>query len=118
MRYMIVAAVCMSLVLSTWIGTSHAQTKSEDSSLIQVLIESADTPAEHEALARYYRSKASEARGMAEMHRSMGQRYTGGNIAKKRQMRKHCDSLVKTSEQLATEYDRLAAIHDEAAAQP
>jgi len=115
MRYATIALACGSMALLLGLGPALAEASPEDASLVQVLIDSADTPAEHEALASYYRREADKNRAMAEMHRSMSRHYSGGKLVQVKRMREHCDSLVKSYEQLATEYEALAKTHDEAA---
>ena len=80
MRSLIVLALALWL---TGPGLARAQAPSGDAAeLEQVLIEFADTPAEHQALADYYRGKAGKMRGIAEQHRSMGKRYGGTKAAR------------------------------------
>lgn len=86
------------------------------SALEDVLAASADTPAEHKALASYYRAKAEVARGQAETHRSMAKHYSGSlkpNVAEKQ--KQHCGQLVELNEQTAKIYDEMAAAHEQAA---
>ncbi len=82
--------------------------------LEQLMVENADTPAEHEALARYYRGKAQNARSLAEEHRSMGKSYAK-NAASRRTMVKHCDRIAKLNDELAVEFESLADGEDAAA---
>ncbi|MCZ7618960.1 MAG: hypothetical protein M5U32_11880 [Myxococcota bacterium] len=86
------------------------------SGLEAVLAASADTPAEHKALAGHYRAKAEQARGEAETHRSMAKNYAGtlkpGIAAKQK---RHCQQLVDLNDQSAKLYDEMAAAHEEAA---
>lgn len=92
-------------------GTAVSQTGSLD--IVEVLIESASTPAEHQALATYYRSRAEDARQQAEKHRNMANRYgtTKGGASRK----PHCNKLAASYDDMATEYDALAAGEDVAA---
>lgn len=83
--------------------------------LEHLMIENADTPAEHQALARYYRMKAADARSLSQEHREMGKRYSGGNMASKREMKKHCDRIADLSEEIAAQYEALAEGEDAAA---
>lgn len=84
--------------------------------LEQVLAASADTPAEHQALADYYRAKAEEARGQAETHRSMATHYGGSlkpTVADRQKA--HCKSLATSFDEQAKAYDELANAHAQAA---
>jgi hypothetical protein len=78
------------------------------------MVEAADSPEEHLALAEHYREKAAMARKRAEQHRKMGERYAG---PKSRTMREHCDELVVLSEKVADQYDKLAEGHEAEAGQ-
>jgi hypothetical protein len=83
-------------------------------SILQVLAESADTRAAHQALARYYRAQAADATQAAEDHRAMSRAFQGkpGAVVN---MRKHCDQIVKMNEDLAAQYNGLAKEHEAAA---
>lgn len=86
--------------------------------LEEVLAASADTPAEHQALADHYQAKAEEARAAAEAHRSMAQHYAGTlkpTVADAQ--KKHCRDLAATNDQQAKTYDEMAKAHADAAAQ-
>ena len=87
----------------------------EEHGLEQVLIESASTPAQHQALADHFRARAAEARREAERHRAMAKSYGGGKAAVAASQRAHCDKLAESFDAQAKEYDELAAIHDAAA---
>lgn len=93
-------------------------------SLEQLVVESATTPAQHTALAKYYRSKAEAARAEAKEHTAMastyvpssaGQKTTWGTIQERQKMADHCKSLAQQSEATAKDYDALAKMHDEMA---
>lgn len=77
-----------------------------------LLVEFADKPAEHAALANYYRSKASEARASAATHREMGHHYGTGKLLDRDKMKAHCEALAADFDKVAAEYDALAAMHD------
>jgi len=79
--------------------------------LEQVLIESASSPAQHQALADHFRAQAAGARREAERHRTMAKSYGGGKPPAEAQ-RKHCENLAKSFDAQAADYDALAAAHD------
>jgi hypothetical protein len=85
--------------------------------LEQVLAASADTPAEHQALADHYKAKAAEARAEAEAHRSMATHY-GGTLKPTvaDQQKAHCKTLAASFDEQAKAYDALATAHADAAA--
>ena len=89
-------------------------------------IESAETAADHEALAAYFEGEAKAAREMAERHRRMGERYRnlrkpaglkGVRARIDQSMPRHCDKLVASYEAAASEYEAMAAEHREAASE-
>jgi hypothetical protein len=95
----------------TWAQTPNTTAQH----LEHLMIDNADTPAEHQALARYYRMKAADAKELAAEHRSMARSYTGGNVASLRSMKQHCDRIAELNEQLAAQYEDLAKGEDAAA---
>ena len=86
-----------------------------NASLLQVLVDSAHTPAEHQALARYFRSAAADAKALAETHQAMSRSYSGkpGALLK---MKAHCDKIAKLNQELAAEYEDMAKAEETAAA--
>ena len=86
--------------------------------LEKVLAASADTAAEHQALARHYRAKAAKAREKAESHRWMSEHYSGSlEPAIADQQRRHCALLARHYDGQARVLDQLAQGHEAAAAQ-
>jgi hypothetical protein len=84
----------------------------DDSALEQLMVETATTPAQHQALAKYYRSKAADAKAEAENHRSMMRSYSGVSVPMAKQRAEHCNKLASLSDSQAAEYEKLAASHD------
>jgi hypothetical protein len=76
-------------------------------------IESARTPADHEALAAYYDREAAAARAMASTHRKMAISYqrslSGGRGGAS--MPAHCNAIARNQEAVAVEFDAMAAAH-------
>ena len=105
-------AALIAAVPATW---ASAQGASADR-LEELVVDSADSPADHKALAGYYRAKAEDARAEAAHHEAMGHRYhgkgKGSQTGKSRQMKQHCDNLVKLNNDAAAEYDGLAKAHE------
>jgi hypothetical protein len=92
--------------------SSGAAFAAVDHGLEEVLIESATTPAQHEALASYFHAKAAAARQDAERHRSMGKAYGGTKLVIAESQRKHCADLAQSLDAQAKLYDELAAAHE------
>jgi hypothetical protein len=65
------------------------------------------TPADHQAIAAYYQTKAAAAAVEVTRHEAMVKAY-GGN--------RHCDQLLWTARQRNTEYESLAKEHADMAA--
>lgn len=99
----------------------HANAQPEEAPIIQLINEMADKPEHHLSIARYYKTMAEEARAEAEMHKSMKASYGHDHASMKGQAggmtAAHCDRLMELSLASAEEYEALAALHEEEAAQ-
>jgi len=102
--------VALAFVLAFSSAAAFAEGDGHD--LEQVLIESASTPAQHQALAQHFRAKAAEARADAKRHRSMADSYAGTKLVIAAAQRKHCNDLAVSLEAQAKLYDELAAGHE------
>lgn len=91
-----------------------ASAADETHSLEQLVVDMAHTPADHAALARHYRAQAAEARANAANHEGMGRAYGGGKFAERQRMQEHCKKLSADNAAMATEFDALAQLHEEA----
>lgn len=106
--FLAATALCTAMAL----GVTGSAVAGEPSTELEALaIELASTPAQHAAVARYYREQANEARAKAATHKSMKGTYAGGKLTQKRAMANHCERLIKEYTALAAEYDGLAAEH-------
>ena len=100
------AAVLLALAL----GTPALAEPTDD--LEQVAIESASTPAQHQALADHYSARAAAARREAERHRAMAKVYSRTRLGKAPGLPgTHCTKLAEGFDAQASEYDALAAAH-------
>ena len=104
----------LATALTVTLGPAPA-TSADEHSLVEVLVQSADTPEEHKALADHFRQRAQSLRTAAERHRTMGSHY-GGNEAMRRAAKNHCDEMAKLNGQLASQYEELAKLHEDHAA--
>jgi hypothetical protein len=100
-------ALALALVAAPFL----AREARADGELEQVLVESAATPAQHAALARYYQDKGAAASKEAERHRAMGKSYGGAKVAEVSRMREHCEKLAALYEDQAKQFDMLAKEH-------
>ncbi len=106
----------LALLLGT-LALSPGLALAEDAppSLEQLVVEMADTPADHAALAKYYRGRAAEARAAATRHDGMGRAYGGGKLMQRMQGQEHCKRLSAENTTIAQEYEALAKLHEEEA---
>jgi RNA-splicing ligase RtcB len=104
MRRWVLVAAAAALIN----GSTASPCKADESALEQVLIESATTPAQHEALARYYDAKAASARAASANHRSIAKAYAAGKFAEVVAMKDHCEKLAALYEEQATQFEELA----------
>lgn len=95
--------------------SSSAAFAAGDHDLEEVLIQTASTPAQHQALAAHFHAKAAAARKEAERHREMAKAYGGTKLAVAEAQRKHCTDLAQSLDAQAKLYDELAAGHEAAA---
>lgn len=86
-----------------------------DESLEKIVVETAHTMGEHEALARYYRAKAEDALAEGRRHEAMGRSYTQGKLPQRQLMKRHCRNLSQKQTEIAVEYQELAKLHEEEA---
>ena len=83
------------------------------------MVETADSPADHAALAKHYRAKAAEARAEASRHEKMAQSYRLWNKRTGMDpMGSHCKKIAANSASSAAEYDALADLHESEAKKP
>ena len=107
------AAGCL-LALAPAAAWTQASASGSDN-LLQVMVDSATTPAQHQALARYFRAQAADAKALAEAHQAMSRSYSG-KPGELRNMNKHCDQIVKLNQDLAAQYETMAKAEEAAAA--
>jgi hypothetical protein len=110
----LISALLLGLVLLP--GAALAQEEKAEHDLEAVLIETANTPAQHAALAQHFRDKAAWAREEAAAHKTMEKSYAmGRKMYVGEPPGKHCTNLAAQFETMAKEYDALAASHEAAA---
>ncbi len=107
MRRLVPFALALALAGTPFLaGSARA-----DGELEQVLVESATTPAQHTALAKYYQDKGAAAAKEAERHRAMGKAYSGAKMTEVSRMREHCEKLAALYDDQAKQFDMLAKEH-------
>jgi hypothetical protein len=105
-------SIALSLMVTLGLLAAPSFGAGEEHSLEQILIESASTPAQHQALASHFRAKAADARAEAKEHRSMADSYGGTKLVVAAAQKKHCNDLATNLEAQAKLYDELAAAHE------
>jgi hypothetical protein len=102
-------ALGLSIALIAGPVAFAAETSAPTPEILQK-IQSANTPADHEALAKYYQDEAASAKAAEQLHRKMGQGYQNyqkGGM----NMYGHCVSISKMQASLAAEYIKMADEH-------
>lgn len=105
-------------------GCAGAPTETDVTFIIPERIEAAKTPEDNEALARHYEEQASAARQQAQRHREVLKTYQYSTFAHRYQkgghipvMERHCEALIRNSEEAAEIYSSMSAQHRALAAQ-
>lgn len=111
-----VAVLAIGTLLALAPAAGLADTETSVQRLEELAVQSANTPAEYQALAGYYRDKADDARQVAEHHRNMAKGYLG-KPGQARNMREHCNEIVELNENLAAQYGKLAKAYEAQAGQ-
>ena len=95
------------------LSPGFAWAEESDASIEQLIVNSAHSPADHAALAKYYRGKAAEAKAAAGTHQSMARSYSGGKLVQREQMAGHCKKIAKHDTATAGEFEALAKLHEQ-----
>jgi hypothetical protein len=99
------------------LAPGFASAEEDTSSLEQIVVETAHTKAEHQALAHHFAEQAAEARKMSQRHESMARAYLGSKSMNKQALRNHCNHIAEQQEAIAKDYDALAKLHEDEAKQ-
>jgi hypothetical protein len=116
-----------SLIISGVIivgGCAGVPTETDATFIVPERIEAAKTPEDNETLARHYEELASAARQQAQRHREALKTYQYSTFAHRYQkgghipvMERHCEALIRNSEEAAEIYANMSAQHRALAAQ-
>lgn len=114
-RCMRIGVLSLALVgLTLAVQPVHAGTVTDYN--LNSSIAAATTAADHEAIAAYYRSEASEALAQAEAHKAMENTYQKWGTGKEQMQHQfHCKDLISSFENVAKNYETLAKEHAEMA---
>ena len=119
MKTRIGTALLLGAALSLYLIPALAAA-GEDHAIEHLVIQTANTPEQHEALAKHFHAKAEDARAEAKSHEEMAKVYRLGphKGTETAQMQRHCKKLAELANAEATEYEALAKGHEEAAKKP
>ena len=116
-RALALSVAALTVIVAIALPTFRAVAAAETS--IDKMIATAKTASDHEAIANYYKQQAAEARSKADMHKKMAEQYSMsgiGNQATKTHFHQHCETLVRSYQTQANEFDALAKAHQDMAA--
>ena len=100
----LVALVLAATVMVAWLeSAARAEDITDDN--VAAAVAAAKTPADHQALAAYFTTKAEAAQANIEKHEKMAKAFSGKSQTV---MSAHCESLVRSDKQLVKEYTALA----------
>lgn len=113
----ILTALSLVLFLGVVSLALHAAADQKDD--LAAMVVDAKTAADHEAIAKKYDALSAEEKSRAAMHTKMAQGYKsmGGAAVGKYHMDHHCESIAKSANATASEYEQMANAHREMAAQ-
>ena len=109
--------VFSTLLAAALIAPNVTVAQTDGHALEHVLVEMADTPAEHEALSTHYTALAEDARNDARRHEQLASAYTRrkGGAGNSQALRAHCQRLAEKYAEIAAEYAELAKQHQQEA---
>jgi len=82
---------------------------------VEGMITSAQSPAEHQALAAFFRQEAKDAERKADLHKHWADAYRGLNDPKEEPMIKMCDNMSTFFRKAAAGSEKLAQMHEQMA---
>ena len=98
------AVVLAATVTVAWLESAARAADITDDNVASA-VAAAKTPADHQALAAYFTTKAEAAQANIEKHEAMAKAFSGKSQTV---MSTHCQSLIRTEKQLVKEYTALA----------
>lgn len=100
-----------------FLPTASAQEEKEEKEEknVEQLIAEAKTPADHEAIATFYKEESQAARQKQAQHEQMKASYQSRYPTKRAAMVPHCESIIKKYKEMVEEYAALAQLHKDMA---
>jgi hypothetical protein len=101
------------LILTPQVGSVALAEPITPENIVQRIMD-AKTPADHKAIAAFYRVQAEQADSTIKMHEKMKQSYRGfdKSATDERWHRWYCDSLINSSRTAKSDYEALAEEHE------
>jgi hypothetical protein len=116
-KLILASAAVLALLIATYQIRANAQQPIVTESNADQMIKNARTPADHEALAAFFRQDAAEDTKKADLHQRWADTYRKLNISKPGYMAQMCDSMAVFFRKAADGSEKLAAMHEEMAKQ-
>ncbi|MBL6748887.1 MAG: hypothetical protein ISP90_00110 [Nevskia sp.] len=108
------AALVLSLTAAVLVASASDVDAVSEANVVQ-RVQSAKTPADHEAIARYYNELLSAARAGLDRHRKLKEGYRRSAYASAEPgvlpMDRHCDQLIRDDEDAVKTYTGLHDLH-------
>jgi hypothetical protein len=105
-----IVVVMAGLGLMAVISPPDGLAQSRDN--IELMIRQANTPADHQALAAWYKQKAQAAQQLASQHLMMREVYAAArSMERKDRAGEYWAFVAKKDQEMAREYETLAAVH-------
>jgi hypothetical protein len=98
-----VIAFASALAVGWAVAPVRAEPITDDN--VVAAVEAAKTPADHQALAAYFTSKAEAAMAKAEMHKRMAVAFSG---KMRENLQMHCNALIRSYKQQAKDFTEMA----------
>lgn len=116
-KLILMSVVFPALLFVTNPIRANAQQASVTNGNLDQAISDARTPADHEAIAVFYRQEAADANKTADLHERSADTYRRVKIPKPVYMAEMCDNLAADFRKTATDANKLAATHEQMAKQ-
>jgi hypothetical protein len=114
-KSILTSAALLALLVVTYQIRANAQQPAVTDHNADQMIQNARTPADHMALATFFRQDAEEDVKKAELHQRWADTYRKLNIPKPVYMAQMCDNMVVFFRKAADGSEKLAAMHEQMA---
>jgi hypothetical protein len=111
-RLILTLVALLGVLFATYPIRANAQQPSVTKGNLAQTITNASTPADHEAIAAFYRQEGADANKNAELHQSLANTYRKLKIPKPVYMAEMCDNMAADFRKTASDANKLAAVHE------